>query len=433
MKFSVEKIQTNLATLEIEVEEQRVEEALEQSYRKMVKQINIPGFRKGKVPRPIFESLVGKEALFEEALDILLNQTLPEVIKEADLETIGDPKVEVVQIDRGLPLIYKATVSVIPEIKLPDFKGMEVEEQPQSEPQDEDALKVLESYSKQMARLENVESGIVENGHIVQLDFTGYLDGVPFEGGSSQDYSLEVGSQTFIPGFEEQLIGLKLDEEKEISVVFPENYPQPELADKPCTFKVIIKGIKKREYPAIDDEFAKDVSEHETLAELKQEILGNLKEKAAKEAKQDLREKVVDKIVGQVEVEVPEPMTEQRLKEMITKFSQQLSIQGTTLEQYLQMSGKSMSEFMDFMKPQAEQWAKTTMVLEAIAKAENITVSDEDVEERITKTSEEYGMKREDVSSSVANLGEAFRKEILLDKVISYLFEQVKLVPATAE
>lgn len=433
MKFSVEKIQTNLATLEIEVEEQRVEEALEQSYRKMVKQINIPGFRKGKVPRPIFESQVGKEALYEEALDILLNQTFPEVIKEAALDTVGDPKVEVVQIDRGLPLIYKATVSVIPEINLPDFKGMEVEEPPFNEPQDEDALKILDSYSKQMARLENVDSGIVENGHIVQLDFTGYLDGIPFEGGSSLDYSLEVGSKTFIPGFEEQLIGLKLDEEKEISVVFPQDYPQPELADKPCTFKVNIKEIKKREYPAIDDEFAKDVSEHETLAELKQEILGNLKEKAAKEAKQDLREKVVDKVVGQVEVEVPEPMTELRLKEMITKFSQQLSIQGTTLEQYLQMSGKSMSEFMDFMKPQAEQWAKTTMVLEAVAKAENITVSDEDVEERITKTSEEYGMKREDVSDSVANLGETFRKEILLDKVISYLFEQVKLVPATPE
>jgi len=216
-------------------------------------------------------------------------------------------------------------------------------------------------------------------------------------------------------------------------VVFPENYPQPELAGKPCTFKVTIKGIKKREYPAIDDEFAKDVSEHETLAELKQEILGNLKEKAIKEAKQDLREKVVDKIVEQVEVEVPEPLTELRLKDMITKFSQQLSIQGTTLEQYLQMSGKSMSEFMNFMKPQAEQWAKTTMVLEAIAKAESIAVSDEDVEERITKTSEEYGMKREDVSSSVANLGETFRKEILLDKVINYLFEQVKVVPPKAE
>jgi len=433
MKFSVEKIQTNLVTLEVEVEEQRVDEALEQSYRKMVKKITIPGFRKGKVPRPILESQVGREALYEEALDILLNQTFAEIIKDAALETVGDPKVEVVQIDRGLPLIYKATVSIIPDIEVPAFKGIEIEDEIPKEPKAEDAQEILENYQKQMARLENVESGTIENGHIVLMDFTGYLDGVAFEGGTATDYSLEVGSKTFIPGFEEQLLGLQIDEEKEVEVVFPEEYPQPDLAGKPCTFKVKIKGIKKREYPLIDDEFAKDVSEFENLDELKQEIINNLKEKAAKAAKEDLREKVVEKIVGPVEVDVPEPMKEARLKEMVTKFSQQMSIQGTTLEQYLEMTGKSMGEFIDYLKPQAEKWAKTTMVLEAIAKAENITVSDEDVEERITKTSEEYGMKREDVSDSVANLGESFKKEILLDKVISFLFEQVKIVSPTIE
>jgi trigger factor len=431
MKFTVEKIQTNLVTLEIEVEEPRVEEALEQSYRKMVKKINIPGFRKGKVPRQIFESQVGREALYEEALEILLNQTYLEVIKEAELETIGDPKVEVVQIDRGLPLIYKAVVSVKPEIEVPSYKGIEIEDEVAKEPTEEDVQKILENFQKQMARLENLESGPVENGQIVQLDFVGYLDGVAFEGGTSVDYSLEIGSKTFIPGFEEQLLGLQIDEEKDVEVVFPEEYPQPELAGKPCIFKVKIKGIKKREFPVIDDEFAKDVSESETLVELKQEIINNLKEKSEKEAKQDLREKVIEKVVDQVEVEVPEPMVEDRLKEMVTKFSQQMSMQGTTLEQYLQMTGKSMGELLDYLKPQAEKWAKTTLVLETIAKAENITVSDEDVEERITRVSEEYGMKREDVSKSVENLGESFKMEILLDKVINFVLGQVQIIPPT--
>ncbi|MGI6647707.1 MAG: trigger factor [Bacillota bacterium] len=433
MKFSVEKIQSNLATLEIEVEEQRVEEALDQSYRKIVKQVNIPGFRKGKVPRPILEAQLGRGVLYEEALDILLNQTYSEALKESALEAVGEPKVEVVQMDRDLPLIYKVTVSIKPEIVLPDFSEIEVEDELPQEPTDEDVQKVLNNYQQRMARLENVESGTVEQGHIVLIDFAGYLDGVQFEGGTSQDYSLEIGSQTFIPGFEDQMVGMQLNEERDIEVTFPEEYPQPDLAGKPATFKVKVKEIKQRVYPAIDDELAKDVSEFETLAELKEEIRHNLREKAEKDAKREMREKVVEKVVAPIEVEVPEPLVEERLKDMVTKFAQQISIQGTTLEQYLKMTNKSMKDLLEFLRPQAETWAKSTLVLEAIAKKENITVTDQDVEDRITRASEEFGMKREDVSESVNGVLESFKKEILLDKVVNYLLTTVKIVPPTAD
>ncbi|NLC07897.1 MAG: trigger factor [Syntrophomonadaceae bacterium] len=433
MKFSVEKIQSNLATLEIEVEEQRVEEALDQSYRKIVKQVNIPGFRKGKVPRPILEAQLGRGVLYQEALDILLNQTYSEALKESALEVVGEPKVEVVQMDRDMPLIYKVTVSIKPEIVLPDFSEIEVEDELPQEPTDEDVQKVLHNYQQRMARLENVESGTVEKGNIVLIDFVGYLDGVPFEGGAAQDYSLEIGSQTFIPGFEDQMVGMQLNEERDIEVTFPEEYPRSDLAGKPATFKVKVKEIKQRVYPEIDDELAKDVSEFETLAELKEEIRQNLREKAEKDAKRNMREKVVEKVVAPIEVDVPEPMVEERLKDMVTKFAQQISIQGTTLEQYLKMTNKSMKELVDFFRPQAETWAKSTLVLEAIAKKENITVTDQDVEDRITRTSEEFGMKREDVSESVNGVLESFKKEILLDKVVNYLMTTVKIVPPTAD
>lgn len=430
MKVSVEKLQTNLVTLEVEVEEQQVEEALEKAYWQVVKKVNIPGFRKGKAPRQILEAYIGRASLYEEALDSLVNQTYPEALKDSNLEAVGQPRVEIVQIDSGMPLIYKATVSVIPEIELPPYKGIEMEEIVAEEPTEEEIQNVLNNYQKRMAHLESVENGTLDNGHIAQIDFIGYLDGVPFEGGASQDYSLEIGSNTFIPGFEEQLVGMQIGEEREIEVTFPEEYPQPDLAGKPSTFKVTLKEIKRKEYPAIDDEFAKDISEFETLEELKADIAKNLREKAQNSAKGELRERIVENLVSPIEVDVPEPMVEERLKEMITKFAQQLSIQGTTLEQYMQYTGKSAEDLFTQFRPQAAEWAKTTLVLEAIARTENITVTEEDVEERITRASQEFGMDRDDVSKSIDNVLESFKKEILLDKTINFLIDNAKITPA---
>jgi len=417
-----------LATFEIEVETEQVEVALEQAYRRVVKKVAIPGFRKGKVPRPILEATFGRESLYEEALEILFSETYQEVLKDSALEAVGEPQVEVVQIEEGKPLIYKVTTSIIPEIEIPAFKGMEVEDIVVQDPTEEDIQKVLEGYQKRMARLEEITDGQVENGSIALIDFEGYLDGQPFPGGTSKDYSLEVGSNTFIPGFEEQMLGMKIGEERELEVSFPEQYPQKELAGKPTVFKVNLRGIKQKVYPDIDDELAKDLSEWETLEEFKIEITQNLREKYRTDATRDWRDKLIEDLVALVEAEAPKPLVDARLKELITKFSQQLSIQGLSMEQYLHEMNLSQQEFVDRMRPQAETWAKTTLVLEAIAKSENITVTEEDVETRITRASEEYSMKKEDVRSSVENVIESFKEEILLEKEVDFVVENVQVI-----
>lgn len=433
MKVNVEKIRSNQVTLEIEVEKEKVEEALNVSYRKVVKQINVPGFRKGKVPRPILESYLGKEALYQEALEFLLPTTYSEALEQTSIEGLGQPNVEVIQIEQGLPLIYKATVWVKPEIELPPLENIEIEEELFKEATDEDIQKVLKSYQQRVVQLVNVEDGVVEDGNIIVIDFTGYIDDVPFEGGSAENYSLEMGSGTFISGFEEQLLGMKIGEEKNIQVTFPEDYPQKDLAGKLAVFKVAVKEIKRKEYPEIDDEFAKDVSEFETLEEFKKNIAEDLNKKAKVKAQQNLRHKVVEKVIGQVDVEVPEPIIEQYLKEMTTSFAQQLGMQGATLEQYMKVTGESMDDIFAKIRPQAEKRAKINLVLEAIANAKNITVDEEDVQNRITKTSEEFNMNREDVSKSVEGVREAFEHNLLLDKVVDFLLENSRIIPVSNE
>ncbi|MBO8168759.1 MAG: trigger factor [Thermoanaerobacteraceae bacterium] len=433
MKATVEKIEKNRVALQVEVDADVMASAMHKAYKKLVKQVNIPGFRKGKAPRKILENYIGTGPLLEEAIENVVPNAYLEAIEETKIEPVDQPSIEMVQVDEGKPLIFKATVDVKPEVKLGEYKGVEA---PKAEPEitEEDVeehLKMLQQRYAKLVVLDKAEPAQEED--TVIIDFEGFMDGEPFEGGKGEDFPLVLGSGTFIPGFEEQLIGVKTEEEREVKVTFPEDYQVEHLAGKEAIFKVKVKEIKRKELSPIDDEFAKDVSEFETLKELKEDIRNKLKTTAEEQSQNLFRQAVINKVVDAAEVDVPESMISRRLEALVDNFSQRLQQQGMTLEQYLEYTKSSLKDFKEQYRPEAERSVKTDLVLEAVAKAEGIEATEEDLDAEIEKLAKLY---RQDVKTVKATLAaqdslDTLKYGIMLDKASDFLVENA--VPVKAE
>jgi len=385
-----EKLENNQGVLTIEVDAAQVDAALDQAFKKVVKKVNVPGFRKGKIPRKMFEARFGVESLYQDALDILLPAAYGQAVRETEIEPVDRPEVDVEQMERGKNLIFKATVTVKPEVKLGDYKNLTIEPK-EFTVTDEQVDEELKRMQERHAELVVVEEGTAQNGDMAQIDFEGFQDGVAFEGGKAENYSLELGSGTFIPGFEEQIVGMAIGDEKDITLTFPEEYHSPNLAGKEALFKVKLNGLKRKNLPALDDEFAKDVSEFDTLDELKADTKKKLEERAGNEKDTYVREQLLLKASENAEIDIPGVMIEQELDQMVNEFGQRLRMQGMDIELYYQFSGMDESQLRDQLRPDATTRVRSALTMEAIAKAENIQVTEEDITEELNKLASMYG------------------------------------------
>ncbi|MFS2246310.1 trigger factor [Bacillus sp. A31] len=422
MSVKWEKQEGNEGVLTVEVDAETFNKALDDAFKKVVKQVSIPGFRKGKVPRGLFEQRFGVESLYQDALDILLPVEYPKAIDEAGIEPVDRPEIDVEKIEKGESLIFTAKVTVKPEVKLGDYKGLNVEKD-DATVTDEDVQEELKGMQNRQAELVVKEEGAIENGDTVVLDFEGFVDGEAFEGGKAENYSLEVGSGSFIPGFEEQLVGLEAGAEKDVEVTFPEEYHAEDLAGKPAVFKVKIHEIKAKELPALDDEFAKDADEEvETLAELTEKTKKRLEEAKENEAEGKLREELVEKASENAEVDIPQAMVDTELDRMMKEFEQRLQMQGMNLDLYFQFSGQDENALKEQMKEDAAKRVKSNLTLEAIAAAENLQVSDEEVEEELSKMAEAYNMPIENIKQAIGST-DAMKEDLKVRKAIDFLVE----------
>ena len=391
MSLQVEKLEKNMAKLTVEVPAEQFEKALTTAFNKNKSRFNIPGFRKGKAPQAMVEKMYGVEVLYEDAINEALDATYGDAVTESELDVVSRPEIDVVQVEKGKELIYTATVAVKPEVTLGEYKGIEVEKA-SAEVSDEDIEAELKKVQEQNSRLITVEDRAVEDGDQTVVDFEGFVDGTPFEGGKGEDYPLTIGSHSFIDTFEEQLIGKNIGEECEVNVTFPEEYHAKELAGKPAVFKVTVKEIKRKELPELNDEFAGEVSEFETLEEYKNDVKAKLSLTKQKEAATENENHVVDKVVENATMDIPEPMIDSQVNNMVNDYARRMQSQGLSLEQYMQFTGMTIDTLKEQMKPQAVKRIQTRLVLEAIVKAENITVSDEAVEKEIADMAESYKM-----------------------------------------
>jgi trigger factor len=425
MSAKWEKLEGNQGVLTVEVSAEKVNEGLTAAFNKVVKQVNVPGFRKGKMPRAMFEKRFGVESLYQDALDILLPEAYGNAIDEAGIEPIDRPDIDIEQMEKGKELIFKATVQVKPEVTLGEYKGLEVEEF-DTNVTDEDVANELKTLQERQAELVVKEEGTVENGDTVVLDFEGFVDGEAFEGGKAENHSLEIGSGSFIPGFEEQLVGLAAGESKDVEVSFPEEYHSAELAGKPAVFKVTIHEIKGKELPKLDDEFAKDVDDEvETLDALKEKIKTRLENSKKHEAEHNLRDTVVEKAAANAEVEVPDVMINSEVNRMLQEFEQRLQMQGMNLELYFQFSGQDENALREQMKEEAVNRVRVNLTLEAIAKAENLEVTDEEVNAELENMAGTYNMTVDSIKQALGGL-EGVKSDLKLKKAVDFLVENKK-------
>ncbi|WP_223591102.1 trigger factor [Neobacillus bataviensis] len=420
-----EKLEGNRGVLTVEVSAEQVSKGLDEAFQKVVKQVNVPGFRKGKMPRGMFEKRFGVESLYQDALDILLPEAYGNAIDETGIEPIDRPDIDIEQMEKGKDLIFKATVQVKPEVTLGEYKGLEVEEL-DTNVTDEDVQKELETLQNRHAELVVKEDTAAENGDTVVIDFEGFVDGEAFEGGKAENHSLELGSGSFIPGFEEQLVGVKAGESKDVEVTFPEEYHAAELAGKPATFKVTVHEIKGKELPVLDDEFAKDVDDEvETLDALKEKIKTRLEDSKKHEAEHNLRDTLVEKAAENAQVEVPEVMVSNEVNRMLQEFEQRLQMQGMNLELYFQFSGQDENALREQMKEEAATRVKVNLTLEAIAKAENLEATDEDVNAELDKMAGMYNMSIDAIKQALGGV-EGIKSELKFKKAIDFLVENKK-------
>ncbi len=432
VKANWEKQEGNQGTLTFEVDATSFNTALDKAFKKVVQEVNIPGFRKGKVPRMIFEQRFGVESLYQDAIDLILQEAYSHAIDEAGIEPVDQPNVDVESIGKGQPVVFKAVVTVKPEVKLGEYKGLQVEEQ-NTEVTDEDVKEELERLQERYAELAIKENGPAENGNTVVLDFEGFVDGEAFEGGKSENYSLELGSNQFIPGFEEQLVGLEAGAEADIKVTFPEDYHAEELKGKEATFKVKLHEIKAKQLPELDDEFAKDVDDEvETLDALKEKLEKQLKESKESSAKSAIQDEVVTKAAENAEIDLPEVMVNNELDRMVREFEQQIQQQGLSMDMYYQFSGTDQNGLRDQMKEEAEKRVRANLTLEAIADAENLEVSEEDVTKEIENMASMYGLPAEQMRQMLDMQGgpDALKGDIKIRKALDFLVENSKAVTA---
>lgn len=431
MKATWEKIEKNLGVLEVEVEAERVAAALDKAFQKVVKKVNVPGFRKGKVPRPIFEARFGVESLYQDAIDILLPEVYTEAVDQTDIFPVDRPEVDIEQFAKGQPFKFKARITVKPEVKLGDYKGVEVPAI-NVEVSDEELNNELERLQQRHAELVVIDEEPAKNGDTVVIDFDGSVDGVPFEGGKAERYSLELGSNTFIPGFEDQVVGMATGDFKDVTVTFPETYHAEELAGKEAVFKVKVHEIKRKQLPELDDEFAKDVSEFDTLDEFKEDLKKQLAARKEQEAKAAREGAIVDKVGENAEVEIPEAMIKGEVENMIRDFDNRLRAQGMNLDMFLGFSGQTVDDLRGQMQGDAEKRVRNNLVLEAIAKAEKIEVTQDEINKELNDMAEAYKRTPEEIRNILAANGSlgSLNEEILIRKTIQFLLENSKEVPA---
>ena len=414
MSLQVEKLEHNMAKLTIEVSAEEVEKALQAAYIKERKKISMPGFRKGKVPRQMIEKMYGPEVFYDEAANNMIPDAYAKAYDESELDIVSQPKIEVVQMEKGKPFIFTAEVATKPEVTLGDYKGLKVDKVSTRVTQKE-VDEEIEKERERNARTIEVTDRAVQDKDEVTLDFEGFVDGVAFEGGKGEDYPLTIGSGSFIPGFEEQLIGAEIDKEVEVNVTFPKEYHSEELAGKDATFKCTVHTIKAKELPELDDEFASEVSECETMDAYRAEVKKNIKERKERTGKEKKENQAVDQAIENAQMDIPEAMIEFQVRQMADDFARRIQQQGLTVEQYFQFTGMTAEKMMEEMRPQAEKSIKTRLVLEAIVKAENIEVSDERVEEELTKMAEAYQMEVEKLKEF---MGENEKKQIKEDLAV---------------
>lgn len=411
MSLQVENLEKNMAKLTIEVPASEFEKALQSAYNKQKKSISVPGFRKGKVPRQMVEKMYGPEIFYEDAANELIPTAYEEELKNCDLEIVSRPTVDIVQIKKGENFIFTAEVAVKPEVTLGEYKGMEVDKTSTRVTQKEVEAKIKEEAEKN-ARTVTVEGRPVQDGDEVILDFEGFVDGEAFEGGKGENYPLTIGSGSFIPGFEEQLVGAEAEKEVEVKVTFPEEYHAEELKGKDAVFKCTIHEIKEKQIPEIDDEFAAEVSEFDTLDEYKADVKAKIKEQKENEGKQKKEDQAVEKAVANAIMEIPEAMIDEQVRQMVNEFAQNMQYQGISFEQYCQITGMTLEKIQEETRPQAVKRIETRLVLEAIAKAENIEVTEERLDEEIKKMAESYNMEADKLKEL---MGEEEKKQMLED------------------
>ncbi len=428
MLKSKENLENSKVKLEIEVAAPDVDTALAKAYRKVVKKVNLPGFRKGKVPRRILETRFGPEILHEEALELLVPPAYDEALKEADIDPINHPDFELVTIEEGKPLVFNAVVEVVPPVELGSYQGLEAEQ----EEVEVDQVQIdhhLYMLREQNARLVPKDEGTVEEGDLVSIDFKGFIDDKPFEGGEAENYSLEIGSKSFIPGFEDQLIGSSPDKEVEVKVKFPDNYSKEDIAGKDALFNVVVKQIKQKDLPELDDEFVKEVSEFETLEEMKADLQTKLLKNAEDQSKSKLEESLIETVTQASQVDVPKVLVDRQIDRMLGDLENYLRYQGVGLDQFIEMAGKSKDDLREERREEAEQRAKANLVLDAIAKKEGINVEDSELEAKIAEIAESYSDDPERVRGILQNQGRipVMKEEIRIRKVIDLLVENAQI------
>ena len=426
MSVKVENTENkNEVKLSFTIEAEKFEEAMKKVYAKTAKYFTIPGFRKGKAPMQIVEKHYGSEIFYEDTFNELVPDIYDAAIKDNNIEAVSRPNIDITQMEKGKDLIFTAVVQIKPEVKLGKYKGIELKKIEYTV-SDKEVEHELGHMAERNARLVTIEDRPVEKGDIAVIDFEGSIDGVPFEGGKAEKHELEIGSNTFIPGFEDQVIGMKLEEEKDIKVNFPEDYFAKDLAGKPAVFKVKLHEIKKKELPKMDDEFAKDVSEFDTLADLKNSIKEKLQKENEEKAKYETEEAAIQAVCDDVELDIPSGMIETEIDNMVKDVEQRLQYQGLTLQQYYTLSGKSESKMREEMKEQAEKSVKSRLVLEAIIKAEDIKPEEKEVEEKLKEMAKNYGKTEEEILKN-EYLKDYITNNMKVEKAIAFIVDNSKM------
>lgn len=428
MSLQVEKLEKNMAKLTVEVPAEQFEAALKTSYNKNKNKFNIPGFRKGKAPQAMIEKMYGVGVFYEDAVDEAINASYPDAAKESGLEIVSRPEISIEQVEKGKSFIYVATVATKPEVTLGEYKGIEVEKA-KPEVTDADVEAELKKVQEQNSRLVSVADRAVADGDQTVIDFEGFVDGKAFEGGKAEDYTLVIGSHSFIDTFEDQLIGKNIGEDVEVNVTFPAEYHAAELAGKPATFEVKIKEIKMKELPELNDEFASEVSEFETLDAYKEDVKNKLAETKQAQATAENENNVVQKVVDNAQMDIPAPMVDEQVRNMIEDYARRLQSQGISFDQYLQFTGSTIEQLQEQMRPQAELRLRTRLVLEAVVAAEKIEPSEELVEAEIKKMSENYKMDAEQIKTIMGEAGMAQMKaDMAVQEAVDFLVAEAKLV-----
>ncbi|MFS0787396.1 trigger factor [Shouchella sp. 1P09AA] len=428
MSANWEKTEQNTGVLTFEVEADKVNDALDKAFKKVVQKVNVPGFRKGKMPRSLFEKQFGVESLYQDAIDLMLPEAYSNAVEETGIFPVDRPEVDIESIGKNEKAIFKATVTVKPEVKLGDYKGLEVDV-PSTEVTDEDVEEEVTKLQERHAELVVVEDGEIQDGDTAVLDFEGFANGEAFEGGTAENYSLEIGSNSFIPGFEEQLVGLKTGDEKDVEVTFPEEYHAEDLAGKPATFKVKIHDVKRKELPELDDEFAKDANENvESLDELKTELRKTLEDQRKTDSENAVRDALLEKAADQADITVPEAMVNSEVDRMLQEFGQRLQAQGMNLEMYFQFSGQTEEDMRSQFKEDGEKRVRVNLTLEAISEQEDVQVSDEEVEEEIQKMADMYQRSADEIKALLSAQGglDTVKGDLKMRKAIDVLVDHSK-------